>query len=270
VSSGHGDRYGLDFYPPLVLAQAWVPGLVAVAALVGLLLGLKTRIWSLVLLLLSMAALVGATMPAANSWLSTVRYQLWLLVPLALGLAYVVDHLRSMKTSSARGALVFLLVVMAWSYRTPYSLMAEVHPETAQLQVWRQGYQALPAKARVGIPTGEHGRFNLQVPDVELKRARPDVELRAFSQLRDRPDLLADGPVFAFVPLPCRVDLTRDAVPADASKSECALLNKIGTWSPFFVRPIMVKAPYEGLEGWWNLHPYPAESVEIGFYRLEK
>jgi len=269
VSSGHGGRYGLDFYPPLVLSQSWVPWFVALTGIGGLVFGLRTQRWRLAVVLCSMVALSVATMPAANSWLSTVRYQMWLLVPVSLGLGYGLVHLGSTDRALRFGFVLVLLLAILGSFVSPYQLSRVPHPESAQLQLWRAGYKALPEKARIGIPTGEHGRFNLQVPDVELKASRPDIDLRAFSQLKERPDLLKEREIFAFMPLQCRVDLARDAVPGDGSLSECALFDSLGAWVPFIVQSVNVAAPKPSLEGWWNIHPYPAATVEIGFYRLK-
>jgi hypothetical protein len=268
VSSGHGGRYGMDYYPPLLLAQSWVPWFVALTGLGGLIFGLKTQRWRLIVLLASMVTLSLATMPAANSWLSTVRYQTWLLLPVCLGLGYGLVHLGSTDRALRFGFVLIVLLAILGSLVTPYRLSRTLHPEKAQLEIWRAGYQALPQKARVAIPTGEHGRFNLQVPDVELKASRPDIDLRAFSQLKDRADLMKDVSLFAFMPLQCRVDLARDAVPSDGRPSECGLFDELGTWVPFYVRSVEVKVPRESLKGWWNLHPYPKPSVTIGFYRL--
>ena len=269
VSSGHGGRYGLDYYPPLVLAQPWVHWFVLLTGMGGLFFGLKGQRWRLTVLFASMIALSLATMPAANSWLSTVRYQLWLLVPLSLGLGFGLVHLWTSDRGLRFGFVLIFLMAILGSFVAPFHLSRSVHPETAQLNTWRAGVGSLPSKALVVVPTGEHGRFNLQYPDVELKTSRPDLELRALGQLKDRKDLLKNREVFAFMPLQCRVDLARDAVPADPEASECGLFDKIGTWTPFHVDPVVVAAPEDFLEGWWNLHPYGMDKVSIGFYRLK-
>jgi hypothetical protein len=209
-------------------------------------------------------------MPAANSWLSTVRYQSWQLIPLSLGLGYGVHFLGCRKAPLGFALVIVFLMTLFATMRGGFDLSFERHPESAQLDVWRKGYEALPKNALVGIPTGEHGRFNLQYADVEMRSSRPDLELRALSQLKNRPDLLKDRPIFVFIPLQCRVDLASDAVPDKGKSSECDLWKSLGRWDEALVSEVRVATPREDLKGWWNLHPYSSATVTIGFYSLAR
>ncbi|MBR57938.1 MAG: hypothetical protein CMH54_07750 [Myxococcales bacterium] len=274
----HGGRYGRGYYLTILQVSEWTSWLFVTVALVGVGLFLRGYWRMMVVAALGMLVLALGTMPAANSWLSTARYQLWMLVPccgLVSGVLVLLPQRYGRKGLVGAVALAALLV---GSYERPVAMVSRTHPETAQLKLWRSVSQELPRNSTLVVPTGEFGRFNLQLPDVEFRSKRPDVRLTDTESFIQRTRCGQDRTAYVFIPLACRTNPALEGA-SPVPTSSCVRLVK--SFAPHLsnvpglTRKIPLQLPASldrdgTISRWWNLHPYDTAEVEIGLYRYNR
>lgn len=254
----------------LLGASAWTPAGLRWVALAGAaLLAWRRPVATLGLIALCVVALYGP-IGAAHTWAAWPRYQLWALLPVALGVGVFVDAGgwrpdTAVSRSWSMAAVLIGGLALGLGLQLPAATLAIDHPEDVQLRAWRHATMALEEDAFLVVPASPAGQARASLPDVELLGARPDITLLDLAAWQDRG---RPGPAWWFDPLYCHA---RYPGTPESSASECVA----GRAEPRHVAALHGAATAlderyqdDGAVADWHLIPYPETVVPVGLFSL--